>query len=78
MYESLQKEMLNCEEARCTGTFPHWLLQASRRSRSKVSDETETLSLGIMALTKKVQSGRLRKFMGDLSLQVSYDLYDRF
>ena len=70
IYESLQREMLNCEEARSLGTFPSWLLQESRRSRSKVSDDTETLSLGIMSLTKKIQSGRLRKFMGDLSLQV--------
>ena len=74
MYESLHKEMLNCEEARSLGTFPLWLLQESRRSRSKVSDDTETLSLGIMSLTKKIQSGRLRKFMGDLSLQVHFHI----
>ena len=70
IFGSLQKEMLSCEEARSTGTFPYWLLTASRKSRSKISDDSVSVSGGVLALTKKVQSGRLRKFMGDLCLQV--------
>ena len=78
VFESLQKEMKLCEGSRFTGTFPPWLITAMKRPRSKPSDDDEANSAnpahsnssGLMILTKKVLSGRLRKFMGDLCLQV--------
>ena len=78
VFESLQKEMRVCEGSRFAGSFPPWLITAMKRPRSKPSDEDEANSAnpslnnssGLMILTKKVLSGRLRKFMGDLCLQV--------
>lgn len=78
VFESLQKEMRVCEGSRFAGSFPPWLITAMKRPRSKPSDDDEASSAnpslnnssGLMILTKKVLSGRLRKFMGDLCLQV--------
>lgn len=84
VFDSLQKEMTNCEDARAAGTFPQWLLTATRRVRSKAIDEPNSIASGVgvgvgvasaqtnvaVPNTKKLQAGRLRKFMGDLSMQV--------
>lgn len=70
IFESLQKEMTNCEECRTLGTFPQWLLIATRKPRTNPSDDVITNNTNYsLALAKKQLTGRLRKFMGDLSLQ---------
>ena len=79
LFVSLQTEMANCDDARAAGTFPNWLLAATRRVKPKANDEPNLSATGTgivqtgnaaTASTKKLQAGRLRKFMGDLSLQV--------
>ena len=70
IFESLQKEMTQCEECRTLGTFPQWLLTATRKPRTNPSDDVITNNTNhSLALAKKNQNGRLRKFMGDLCLQ---------
>jgi Transport protein Trs120 or TRAPPC9, TRAPP II complex subunit len=83
VFDSLQKEMINCDDARTAGTYPQWLLAATRRVRPKANDEPNSIAAGagaasgvasaqnaVVPNTKKLQSGRLRKFMGDLCMQV--------
>ena len=42
IFESLQKEMAKCEGCRVLGTFPQWLLTATRKPRTNPSDEVIT------------------------------------
>lgn len=86
VFDSLQKEMISCDDARSAGTFPQWLLAATRRVRPKANDEPNSITPGagagaaagvasaqpnaVVPNTKKLQAGRLRKFMGDLCMQV--------
>jgi Transport protein Trs120 or TRAPPC9, TRAPP II complex subunit len=81
VFDSLQREMMNCDDAKTAGTFPQWLLTATRRVRPKANDEPNSLAAGAgsgvasvlnaaVPNIKKLQSGRLRKFMGDLCMQV--------
>ena len=76
------REMQSCEECKNQQTFPRWLATAMKMGGVKRSPSSQTASREATGnggvddkkigpiLDKQVLAGRLRKFMGDLCLQV--------